>query len=175
MQGKLWLSTVIGCAALGLAVLRRRSKFSFRDRVVLITGARGLGLELARGLAEEGARLALVARDAEELSRAEAGIIQVGPALHMNDSDFEAALAVHFWGPLHAITAVVPQMRKQGGGRIVNIASVGGKVGVPHLAPYSASKFALVGLSDALRAELRPLGIRVTTVAPTFSAEGARM
>ena len=47
--------------------------------------------------------------------------------------------------------AAIPYMRRQGGGRIVNIASIGGLVAVPHLTPYSASKFALVGLSDGLR------------------------
>ena len=48
-------------------------------------------------------------------------------------------------------------MRRRGFGRIVNIASIGGRIAVPHLAPYSASKFALTGLSDAVRAELAPL------------------
>ena len=48
----------------------------------------------------------------------------------------------------------MPSMRRRGFGRIVNIASIGGRMAVPHLAPYSASKFALVGLSDAVRAEL---------------------
>jgi short-subunit dehydrogenase len=64
-------------------------------------------------------------------------------------------------------------MRAQGGGRIVNISSVGGKVAVPHLAPYCASKFALTGLSDALRAELAQRRIYVTTVTPGLMRTGS--
>ena len=96
----------------------------------------------------------------------DAGVINVGPLKHMSLDDFGDAMQTHFWGPLHTIHAVVPQMRAQGGGRIVNIASVGGKIAVPHLAPYSASKAALVGLSNALRTELGAQNILVTTVMP---------
>src|SRR5947209_5833119 len=75
-----------------------------------------------------------------------AGIIQVGPIETMTIADFERAMQTHFYAPLIAIEAALPQMRRQGGGRIVNITSIGGKVAVPHRVPYSASKFALVGL-----------------------------
>lgn len=102
-----------------------------------------------------------------------AGIISVGPVEHQSLDDFENAMAVHLWGPLYTIQAAVPYMRRQGGGRIVNISSIGGKVAVPHLVPYSASKFALVGLSDGLRAELAKDGIRVTTVAPGLLRTGS--
>jgi len=102
-----------------------------------------------------------------------AGVIQVGPLEHMSHEDFEAAMATHFWGPLHLIQECVPSMRRRGFGRIVNISSIGGKVAVPHLAPYCASKFALTGLSDAVRAELRQYGIRVTTVCPGLMRTGS--
>jgi short-subunit dehydrogenase len=102
-----------------------------------------------------------------------AGIIQVGPLQHMTCKDFEQAMAVHFFGPLYTMLAVLPHMRLAGGGRIVNIASIGGKIAVPHLAPYSASKFAQVGLSDAMRAELRRENIRVTTVLPGLMRTGS--
>ena len=102
-----------------------------------------------------------------------AGVIQVGPLEHMDHEDFETAMATHFWGPLHLILEIAPVMRHRRFGRIVNIASIGGKMAVPHLAPYSASKFALVGLSDAIRAELDPYGIRVTTVAPGLMRTGS--
>ena len=85
-----------------------------------------------------------------------AGVIQVGPLEHMQHEDFENAMATHFWGPLHLMLELVPAMRRRGFGRIVNIGSIGGRMAVPHLAPYSASKFALTGLSDAVRAELAP-------------------
>ena len=102
-----------------------------------------------------------------------AGVIQVGPLEHMTHEDFENAMATHFWGPLHLMLEVAPIMRHRGFGRIVNIASIGGKVARPHLAPYCASKFALVGLSDAVRAELDRYGIRVTTVAPGLMRTGS--
>lgn len=102
-----------------------------------------------------------------------AGTIQTGPLEHMTVADFENAIATHFWGPLHLTMAAVPHMRRQGGGRIVNIASIGGLVATPHLAPYCASKFALVGLSDSLRAELAGSNILVTTVCPGLLRTGA--
>jgi NAD(P)-dependent dehydrogenase (short-subunit alcohol dehydrogenase family) len=102
-----------------------------------------------------------------------AGIIQVGPLEHMTLEDFENAMATHFRGPLHLMYECVPSMRRRGFGRIVNIASIGGRVAVPHMAPYSASKFALVGLSDAIRSELAQHGIRVTTVSPGLMRTGS--
>jgi NAD(P)-dependent dehydrogenase (short-subunit alcohol dehydrogenase family) len=104
-----------------------------------------------------------------------AGVIQVGPLEHMTVPDFENAMAVHFWAPLHTMLECVPAMRRRGFGRIVNISSIGGRVGVPHLAPYCASKFALVGLSDSIRAELARHGIRVTTVSPGLMRTGSPM
>ena len=104
-----------------------------------------------------------------------AGVIQVGPLEHMEHEDFENAMATHFWGPLHLMLELIPSMRRRGFGRIVNISSIGGRVAVPHLAPYSASKFALTGLSDAVRAELAPYGIRVTTVCPGLMRTGSPM
>jgi len=102
-----------------------------------------------------------------------AGIIQVGPLDTTTAEDFRRALQTHFWGPLNTILAVLPQMRMRKAGRIVNISSVGGKVSVPHLLPYSASKFALVGLSTGLHAELRKEGITVTTVCPGLMRTGS--
>jgi NAD(P)-dependent dehydrogenase (short-subunit alcohol dehydrogenase family) len=102
-----------------------------------------------------------------------AGTIQVGPLDHMNVSDFEDALNTHFWGPLYMILAALPYLQRQGGGRIANIASIGGRISLPHLVPYSASKFALVGLSDGLRAELATHNICVTTVCPGLMRTGS--
>jgi NAD(P)-dependent dehydrogenase (short-subunit alcohol dehydrogenase family) len=103
----------------------------------------------------------------------DAGIIQVGPLQHMTVDDFENAMATHFWGPLFAILAVLPHMRRGGARRIVNISSIGGRIAVPHLVPYSASKFALTGLSEGLHAELAREGIRVTTVSPGLMRTGS--
>lgn len=104
-----------------------------------------------------------------------AGVIQVGPLEHMDHEDFENAMATHFWGPLHMMLELIPSMRRRGFGRIVNISSIGGRIAVPHMAPYSASKFALTGLSDAVRTELAPYGVRVTTVAPGLMRTGSPM
>src|SRR5581483_3194757 len=102
-----------------------------------------------------------------------AGVIQVGPLEHMQITDFEKAMAVHFWGPLYTMLAAIPVMRRRGAGRIVNISSIGGKIGVPHLVPYCASKFALVGLSDSIRGEVARDGICVTTVCPGLMRTGS--
>ena len=102
-----------------------------------------------------------------------AGIIQVGPLDHMSPGDFEEAMGVHFWGPLHTTLAAVAAMRNQGGGRIVNVSSIGGRIGVPHLAPYCASKFALTGFSESVRAELARDRIYVTTVLPGLMRTGS--
>lgn len=199
------------------ALSRRRRAIDFSGRVVLISGAsRGLGLELARGFAAEGADLVLLARDrnklensARELKRFgvnveivgvdvgdrmqvraavnslrsggraidvlvnNAGTIQVGPLENMELEDYESAMRVHFWGPLYLMQELIPDMQKRGGGRIVNIASIGGKVAIPHLLPYAASKFALVGLSEGMRAELLRYGIYVTTVCPGLMRTGS--
>ena len=104
-----------------------------------------------------------------------AGIIEVGPLEHMGREDFERAMRLHFWAPYELISQVVPEMRLWGGGRIVNISSIGGKVAVPHMASYSASKFALTGFSDALRAELARDHIYVTTVAPGMMRTGSHV
>jgi NAD(P)-dependent dehydrogenase (short-subunit alcohol dehydrogenase family) len=205
--------------AITLRAKKRSRAFDFNGKSVVITGgSRGLGLVLGRLLAARGARLTLIARDANELQTAaadihgrcpsadvlvvsadvgereeveraistaighhgrvdvlinNAGIINVGPLDHMKVSDYDDAMKTHFWGPLFLVLAVLPHMRSQGVGRIVNISSVGGRISVPHLLPYSASKFALTGLSDGLRAELARDRIIVTTVCPGLMRIGS--
>jgi short-subunit dehydrogenase len=102
-----------------------------------------------------------------------AGVIQVGPIEVMTRQDFEQAMNTHFWGPLNTILAILPEMRQRKEGRIVNISSIGGKISVPHLVPYCASKFALAGLSKGLRSELLKDGIVVTTVCPGLMRTGS--
>jgi short-subunit dehydrogenase len=206
-------------AAIAVRTLRTRHAYNFSGKSVVITGgSRGLGLVLARQLADEDARITLIARDERELEKAaeniydrnpsadvlivpadvrqrddveratahvisrhgrvdvlvnNAGIIQVGPLDHMKVSDYEDAMNTHFWGPLCMVLAVLPHMRNQKSGRIVNISSIGGRISVPHLVPYSASKFALTGLSDGLRSELAKENIAVTTVCPGLMRTGS--
>lgn len=102
-----------------------------------------------------------------------AGVIQVGPADEMTTEDYQRAMDVHFAAPLHAMQRLAPAMRRRGTGRIVNIASIGGQFSAPHLLPYCASKFALVGLSQGMRAELARDGVYVTTVCPGLMRTGS--
>lgn len=101
-----------------------------------------------------------------------AGAISVGPLEEMDIREYQEAMDTHFWGPLHAMRAVVPDMRRRGEGRIVNIASIAGKISLPHQVPYSASKAALVGLSEGYREELIKDNIYVTTVIPGLIRSG---
>jgi short-subunit dehydrogenase len=80
--------------------------------------------------------------------------------------DLATALNVMFWGTFYPTLAVLPQMRARRSGRVVNMTSIGGMVSVPHLLPYTCARFAAVGLSEGLRAELGQEGIYVTTVLP---------
>jgi short-subunit dehydrogenase len=84
-------------------------------------------------------------------------------------------MAINFWGVLNPTLEVLPEMRARGAGRIVNITSIGGKISVPHLLPYSCAKFAAVGLSEGLRAELADTGISVTTVVPGLMRTGSHL
>jgi NAD(P)-dependent dehydrogenase (short-subunit alcohol dehydrogenase family) len=192
-------------------------RYDFKNRLVVITGgSRGLGLLLARQLADEGAYLVICARDDQELADAadelrfrapfvaayscdltqppeiqslferirheigsvdvlinNAGIIQVGPVETMTLADYHLAMAIHFWAPLLCTEQVLPDMRRRRHGRIVNISSIGGEIGVPHLVPYCASKFALNGLSQSMRSELAKHSIYVTTVCPGLMRTGS--
>lgn len=220
-KGGLWLATALGVGVVTAYTIwgKKRPEYDFEDKVVLITGgSRGLGLVLARTFARKGAKIAICARNAEELARAKqdllsrgaqvfetvcdvrnqneveqmieavcnhygqidvlvnnAGVIQVGPLEVQTKKDFEDAMAVHFWGAYHTMTAAIPKMRERGEGKIVNISSIGGKMSVPHLAPYCASKFALVGLSGAMRVELAKDNIQVTTVCPGLMRTGSHV
>lgn len=205
--------------ALGLSILFalawidrwwREQSYDLNGKTILLTGgSRGLGLVMARQLIDAGVKLAICARDAAELERAQAELRQqggevialtcdvtdqhqveqmvkrvldqlgtidilinnagtdiVGPLEALSFADYEDTMKLHFWAPLYTTYAVLPQMQQRGSGRIVNISSVGGKIASPHMVAYCASKFALVGLSEGLRAELAKQGITVTTICP---------
>jgi short-subunit dehydrogenase len=207
----------LGAAAFGLAVTAsRRARYDFENKVVLITGgSRGLGLVLARQLADRGALIGLMARDALELARARqtvsgqslvqllsadvtarsqveqavnalvrrfgridvvvnnAGQILAAPFEDTTEADFKAMLDVHMWGTLNVTRAALPHLAREGDARIINICSIGSRIGVPHLAAYCASKFAQAGLSAVMTEELRGKGIRVTTVMPGLMRTGS--
>jgi short-subunit dehydrogenase len=105
----------------------------------------------------------------------DAGIISVGPLLSQRLEDYREAMDVIFWGTVHPTLAVLPEMLARGRGRIVNITSIGGKVSVPHLVPYGCAKFASVGFSEGLHAELKRYGINVLTVVPGLMRTGSHL
>ncbi len=206
-------------ARLALRKFREHRLRELQGQTVLITGgSRGLGLALAEEFAQAGAKIAICARDEQELARARqkledlgavvcavacdvskpeevdnlissvirhmgkidvlvnnAGVISVGPILSQELKDFQEAMDVMFWGTVHPTLAVLPQMLTRGAGRIVNIASIGGKVSVPHLIPYGCAKFATVGFSEGLHAELKRFGIHVLTVVPGLMRTGSHL
>ena len=104
-----------------------------------------------------------------------AGIMVVAPVESLTRADFERVMDVNFWGMLNPTLEVLPGMRARGVGRIVNITSIGGKIAVPHLLSYTCAKFAAVGLSEGLRAELADTGISVTTVVPGLMRTGSHL
>jgi NAD(P)-dependent dehydrogenase (short-subunit alcohol dehydrogenase family) len=107
-----------------------------------------------------------------------AAVIEVGPIESQTLEIFERTMQINFFAALYTTWAALPHMRSQtplSGSRraaIVNISSIGGKIAVPHMLPYSSAKFALVGFSEGLHAELRHKGIRVTTVCPGLMRTG---
>ena len=218
MRKKLALAAAgLGLGLAGREFLMRKREPSLTAQVALITGgSRGLGYALSQEVARQGCRLAICARDDQELERARinlekqgaevltvqcdvadktqvdhlieevthhyngidilinnAGIITAGPISTMTLQDFEEAMAVMFWGTVYPTMAALPQMRRRRSGRIVNITSIGGKVAMPHLLPYSSAKFAAVGFSEGLRAELIKDGISVITICPGLMRTGS--
>jgi NAD(P)-dependent dehydrogenase (short-subunit alcohol dehydrogenase family) len=211
------LGAATAACSVAMAVRRRSEEFDLNGKVVLITGgSRGFGLALAREFGEQGARMVLCARDADELQRAQAdlrqrnipvftyqcdvsdpaqvnemvqaalqhygqvdvlvnnaGVIEVGPLRTMTLEDFHCAMNITFWGTVHTTLAVLPHMLERSEGRIVNITSVGGKVSVPHLLPYSCAKFAVVAFSEGLRSELNRTRVKSITIAPGLMRTGS--
>ena len=104
-----------------------------------------------------------------------AGIMLVAPLESMAKQDFEEAMAIHFWAPYQVTLAALPYLKQNAESRVVNISSIGGRVAIPHMAPYCASKFALSGFSDSIRAELAAQGVRVTTVSPGLMRTGSHI
>lgn len=187
--------------------------------MALVTGAsRGLGLALARELADQGAKLGVCARNDAQLQAAaeelrargaqveavpcdvgdqadvkrfvdavadrfggldvvvnNAGVMTVGPLNAQTQEDVTQAVDVMFWGVYHTTMASLEHLRRSSAPRIANITSIGGKIGVPHLLGYCAAKFAAVGLSETLHAELAREGVPVTTVVPGLMRTGSHV
>jgi NAD(P)-dependent dehydrogenase (short-subunit alcohol dehydrogenase family) len=123
--------------------------------------------ELVAGAAERYGRIDVLVNNA--------GVILVGPVTVQTPADFEECIRVMYLGMVYPSLAVLPDMLRRGSGRIVNITSVGGKLSFPHLLPYNGAKFAAVGFSQGLAAEVRGRGVRVITVVPGLMRTGSHL
>jgi NAD(P)-dependent dehydrogenase (short-subunit alcohol dehydrogenase family) len=94
-----------------------------------------------------------------------AGVTVQGPVEHLSIDDFRRQLEINLVGPVALTKAAIPLLRASRG-RIVMLSSIGGRMALPFVSPYHASKFALEGFSDSLRMELRPLGVDVSVIEP---------
>jgi short-subunit dehydrogenase len=181
-----------GSRGLGLLLARELARRSCRlvicarDAAELeraAAGLRALGAEvmtLECDLSDEAAPERLVEAAVSRFGRLDilinnAGIIQAGPVENTSASDFGRAVAVMAMAPVRLALAALPVMRQQRHGRIVTITSIGGKISVPHLLPYSTAKFAAVGFSEGLRAELGAGPVAVTTVVPGLMRTGSHL
>lgn len=188
-QGKVVLITG-GSRGLGLALAE---EFALQGSKIVICAREEPELERAhRRLAERGANVLAISCDLTQREQVQhlidqatqhygridilinnAGIITVGPIEAQTLNDYEDSMQVMYWGAVYATKAVLPQMLERKQGHIVNICSIGGKVAVPHLLPYSSAKFALTGFSEGLYAELKRKGICVVTVVPGLMRTGS--
>jgi len=97
-----------------------------------------------------------------------AGISYRAVQEHMTEADEFRQMSTNYLGPVNLIRQVLPGMREQGRGKIINISSVSGMLAMPTMSSYSASKYALEGMSEALWYEVKPLGINVSLIQPGF-------
>jgi len=129
-------------------------------------------LPLALDVTDAGAVRATVAEGAARFGRLDvivnnAGYANVAPIESGDEADFRAQFETNFWGVYNVSRAVIPQLRAQGGGTIVQFSSVGGRVGgSPGIASYQAAKFAVDGFSRVLAVETAPFGIKIIVVEP---------
>ena len=159
-------------AAMGARVaLVARRKSLLNDLAEQIRADGGDALVLSADVAKpadvrEAVRLTLAEFGHMDILVNSAGVLETAPVESMNPAALERMLAVNLFGTLHAMQAVLPSMRAAGAGHIVNIASLAGRRGMPLLGGYCASKFAIVGLSEALRVELYGSGVKLSLVMP---------
>ncbi|MCA0447019.1 MAG: SDR family NAD(P)-dependent oxidoreductase [Bacteroidetes bacterium] len=88
------------------------------------------------------------------------------PVDQLSIEEWNSQIQTNLTGAFYFSKAVIPELKKQGGGSIINIASIAGLQAIPNASAYNASKFGMVGLSESMMLELRPYGIRVTSICP---------
>lgn len=163
------------------AVLAARRRDALRE---LAAGHGERALPIALDVTDDVARRAAIAAAVDRFGRIDvlaniAGRGSLGAAEEFAPDQLRDQMEVNFFGPAELIRAALPQMREQGSGHILNLTSIGGLISMGGFSVYCASKFALEGWGEALRDEVRPLGIHVTIVEPgafrTEFAGGANM
>jgi short-subunit dehydrogenase len=97
-----------------------------------------------------------------------AGIYISGPVAQFSLEDWHQTIETNLWGYIHTVHALLPHLLQRGRGTIVNVGSIGGKTAIPYLTPYTTSKFAVTGFTQALHAELAPKGIHVCGIYPNL-------
>jgi short-subunit dehydrogenase len=169
-------ATAVACGRAGMRVaLAARRADRLATVAAAVVAAGGAARVVPTDVADEAAVRALVDGTADAWGRLDvlvnnAGIGLLATVEQTTPAEFERILRVNYLGAVHGVLAALPHMRRQESGHIVNVASVVGKRASPFRAAYVASKFALVGLSEALRMELLGTGISVTCVCPIGTA-----
>jgi NAD(P)-dependent dehydrogenase (short-subunit alcohol dehydrogenase family) len=118
--------------------------------------------EAVRRIYDEGRRIDVLVNNA--------GVESVGTVEEVPLSEFRAIMETNYFGPLRCTKAVAPRMRAQGSGHIVNVSSVAGRISPSPMAPYTAAKWALEALSEALAQEMKAVNVRVSIVEPGIIA-----
>jgi NAD(P)-dependent dehydrogenase (short-subunit alcohol dehydrogenase family) len=181
-MSKVWFITGAGS---GIGAATVRSALKAGDRVV----ATGRNLDKVRNALSDVAsdRLAIIRLDVANEAQAKpaveaavkafgridvlvnnAGYSLLGNFEELSTTEIEQQIATNFYGVMYVMRAVLPVMRKQRSGRIINISSLAGIVGFKHCGAYSAAKFAVEGLSASVAQEVEPFGIKITAVEPGF-------
>ena len=181
-MSKVWFITGAGS---GIGAATARAALKAGDRVV----ATGRNLDKVRRALGDGAgaNIAFVPLDVANEAQAKiaveeavqafgridvlvnsAGYSLLGNFEEISTADIEDLLATNLYGVIHVMRAVLPIMRQQRAGRIINISSLAGVVGFKHCSAYAAAKFGVEGVSLSLAQEVEPFGIKITVVAPGF-------
>lgn len=156
-------------------VLASRNQGALEQLAEELAGLPGRPLVVPTDVRDRDAVNAMVERTVEEFGRVDVLVNNAGLGLHasITEGDLENmryVLDVNLFGVIYGVRGVVPHMRKQGSGAIINVSSVAGHIAVPYMGVYCASKAALNAITDAMRLELEPDGIVVSAVYPGFTA-----
>ena len=181
-MSKVWFITGAGS---GIGAATARAALEAGDRVI----ATGRNLDKVRNALSDagGDSLAFVPLDVGNEAQAKAAVDQamkaygridvlvnnagyslLGNFEELSTAEIEKHISTNFYGVMYVMRAVLPVMRKQRSGRIINISSLAGVVGLKHCGAYSAAKFAVEGLSAAVAQEVEQYGIRIVVIAPGF-------